>query len=309
MRLVLKANALGDNRIAAQFVLALIVALGTLLTGPACNRDTAQESADKEPTAKPTATSSAMNGAFLKSLPQGFSLPQEGDELGQRVLKDYGAVFVARGGAVPPPVLIFSDEAATQNWQNALSTKSANIGGIEVTLQTPALEALLAARTEAQESRLSLTPRGTDAARRSYDETITLWRSRVEPALDHWVQEGGLTRETAARIRNLPLPEQATEILRLEKQGFYFSKDFSKSILYSVAAPGTSQHLSLLAFDVKEHENPVIRSLLARHGWFQTILSDLPHFTFLGVDEAQLPALGLKKVGISDRTFWVPQLK
>ena len=98
------------------------------------------------------------------------------------------------------------------------------------------------------------------------------------------------------------------EILRLEGKGLYFNMDFTKSILYSVAAPGTSQHLSMLAFDVKEFENAEVRSILARHGWFQTITSDLPHFTFLGVSESELPSLGLKKTTNSGRTFWIPQL-
>jgi hypothetical protein len=98
------------------------------------------------------------------------------------------------------------------------------------------------------------------------------------------------------------------EVFTLEEQGMFFAKDLSKSIIYSVAPPGTSQHLSLLAFDVKEFDDRRIRDLLARHGWFQTVVSDLPHFTFLGVEENELPGLGLKNITSIDRSFWVPDI-
>jgi hypothetical protein len=64
----------------------------------------------------------------------------------------------------------------------------------------------------------------------------------------------------------------------------------------------------MLAFDVKEHDNAKVRSILGEHGWFQTVSSDMPHFTFLGVKEEELPSLGLKKTTNGGRTFWVPEL-
>ena len=45
----------------------------------------------------------------------------------------------------------------------------------------------------------------------------------------------------------------------------------------------------MLAFDVNEFDNPRVREILAKHGWFQTVLSDLPHFTYLGLKEKDLP--------------------
>jgi len=250
----------------------------------------------------------SVNQTFRASIPQELVLPEESDEVGMRVLKDYGAMFVARGGAVPPPVLIFEDERAVRDWQAGVRSTRAEIGGTQVELQGPAMTALMEARAEAQRARLDITPRGADAARRSYEETVKLWQSRVNPGLTHWVGEGRLERDEAARIRSLSPREQIPEILRLEADGLYFSTDFKKSILYSVAAPGTSQHLSMLAFDVKENENAQVRSILARHGWFQTITSDTPHFTFLGVKEDELPTLGLKRVTNGGRAFWIPDL-
>ncbi|HMJ08621.1 MAG TPA: hypothetical protein VK468_06430, partial [Pyrinomonadaceae bacterium] len=82
----------------------------------------------------------------------------------------------------------------------------------------------------------------------------------------------------------------------------------SKSIIYSVAPPGASQHLSMLAFDVKEFDAEDVRVTLAKHRWFQTVTSDLPHFTYLGVAESELAGLGLKRVEHAGRPFWVPDI-
>jgi len=205
--------------------------------------------------------------------------------------------------------MIFPDGKAVDTWQASLKTTRANLGGTWIELQAPAMTALVEARTEAQMAGLNISPRDTDAGRRSYEDTVKLWASRVNPGLDHWMQDGRVSPEEAGRIRALGPSDQVPEILQLEKDGLYFSKDFSKSILYSVAAPGTSQHLSMLAFDVKENEDSSVRSILGSHGWFQTVSSDTPHFTFLGIAEDQLLALGLKKVTTAGRTFWVPRLE
>jgi len=247
--------------------------------------------------------------AFRASLAVGTKIPDQSDEVGWRVLSEYGAVLVARGGAVPPPFMIFPDGKAVDTWQASLKTTRANLGGTWIELQAPAMTALVEARTEAQMAGLNISPRDTDAGRRSYEDTVKLWASRVNPGLDHWMQDGRVSPEEAGRIRALGPSDQVPEILQLEKDGLYFSKDFSKSILYSVAAPGTSQHLSMLAFDVKENEDSSVRSILGSHGWFQTVSSDTPHFTFLGIAEDQLLALGLKKVTTAGRTFWVPRLE
>ena len=244
--------------------------------------------------------------AFFKSLPKGFHWPDPADALSLRVLEEYGAIFVARGGVVLPPVVIFPDQNAVAHWQSNLSTEQAELAGIPVRLQSAAMRALMKAREEAFQAHVGISPRGPDAAQRSYDQTLELWRSRVNPGLQHWVDKGLLSAAKAERIRRLPACQQVPEILKLEKRGLYFSKDFSKSVLLSVAPPGASQHLSMLAFDVKEHDNPVVRLILERHGWFQTVRSDLPHFTYLGVDKHVLPSLGLKMVRDGGRMFWIP---
>lgn len=291
--------------IVERLLLALAIALVAL--GASCARQ-GNSNNTSDANKSPKGGRANANQKFTANLPPELELPGEGDAVGQRVLSDYGAMFVARGGAVPPPVIVFADEAAVRQWQASVRTTRAQFGSINVELQAPAMTALMEARTEAQAAKLDITPRGTDAARRSYEETVKLWQSRVGPGLTHWANAGRLDKQEAARIRSLSPHEQIPEILRLEEDGLYFNTDFTKSILYSVAAPGTSQHLSMLAFDVKEHENQNVRAILARHGWFQTISSDAPHFTFLGTTEAELPSLGLKKVTNGGRPFWIPDL-
>ena len=242
---------------------------------------------------------------FSQSLPKSFHSPGPGDALGWRLLEDYGAMFVARG-VEAPPVVIFPTADSVARWQTSVRSEQAEFAGIPVRLQSAAMQSLMKAREEAIQAHLSISPRGADAAQRDYDDTLQLWRSRVNPGLQHWVGKRLLSATDARRIRVLPVREQAAEILRLEGRGLNFSSDFSKSILSSVAVPGASQHLAMLAFDVKEHDNPAVRSVLERHGWFQTVKSDLPHFTYLGVSKNELPSLGLKPVREGNRVFWVP---
>lgn len=230
------------------------------------------------------------------------------DALAGRVLEEYGAMFVAEGVRLPP-VCVFETEAEVEGFQREAGWASAEIEGEHVELQPAALDALLRACDEARARGLSISPRGgSEAARRNFEDSLRLWRSRCDPALEHWCAQGRLDESEAERVRLLPLREQVAAVLELERAGLFFSKDLSKSILRSVAAPGASQHLAMLAFDAAEFQEARVRELLARHGWFQTVLTDLPHFTYLGMDESQLPAHGLRRVEEFGQTFWVPDI-
>ena len=244
--------------------------------------------------------------AFRANLPPGFSEPD--DDAGRLLLREYGAVFVCRGGVTPPTRVVFKDENEVTAFQNSLKSEKISLGGFTLELQSAAVAALKLAVNEAEKSGLRISPRGADSARRSYSQTVTLWASRVNPGLRYWSEKGRISKEEAERIRTLSPYEQVLEILALEKKEIFFAKDFSKSIIYSVAPPGTSQHLSMLALDVAEHDNARVRGILAKYGWFQTVVSDLPHFTYLGVSESELPSLGLKKVENGGRVFWVPDI-
>ena len=231
------------------------------------------------------------------------------DPVSRRILEEYGAIFVADKKVTPPPVCIFTNEEQVTNFQDDAGFEAEVIGFDEVELQPEALKKLNKAREEAQKEGLDITPRdGAEAGRRNYEDSVRLWNSRFEPALDYWLSQGRLTEEQVTRLRSLPLSQQIAEVLELEKAGIYFSKDLSKSILYSIAAPGTSQHIAMLAFDVNEFENPRVREILAKHGWFQTVLSDLPHFTFLGLKEKDLPKHGLRSLEINGQVFWIPNV-
>ena len=232
------------------------------------------------------------------------------DPVARRILEEYGAVFVATKKVLPPPVCIFTTEDQVTRFQDEAGFDEEQIGFDVIELQPEALKQLRKAREQAQKEGLDITPRdGAEAARRNYGDSVRLWNSRFLPALDYWLSQGRLTADQVARLKTLSLSQQIAEVLELEKVGIYFSKDLSKSILYSIAAPGTSQHIHMLAFDVNEFENPRVREIMAEHGWFQTVLSDLPHFTFLGLKEKDLQKNGLRSLEVNGQVFWIPNVE
>ena len=280
----------------------------TYSASPSPEKSKKTETNEKEETSgnnmnKPVETK-INSGGFTANLPSGFSAPN--DAVGKKMLKEYGAMFVAKNGAVPPNKVVFNNEAEVSAWQNSVPKSVENVGGTTITLQTPAMNALKAAIDEAKQNGQTISPNGTDASKRDYNGTVTNWNSRVNPGFTHWVGKGKVSQADANRIKSLPIPEQIAEIFKLEEQGIYFAKSLDKSIIYSVAPPGTSQHISMLALDVKENGNAKVREILANHGWFQTVFSDLPHFTYLGVKEGDLPGLGLQKRSDGGRVFWMP---
>jgi hypothetical protein len=264
---------------------------------------------EKKSSASPVPFYTALEDALAKRGTNLETVCALGDPVSRRILEDYGAVFVATDTVMPPPVCMFESEAEVSKFQQDAKFKAAVLGGAHIELQPAAMEALLAARDEARQQGLDITPRGgTEAARRNYADTLRLWNTRFLPALAHWNQRGRLTKEEVARLRNLPRHDQVREVLELEKRGIYFSTDFSKSILYSIAAPGTSQHITMLALDVSQFADARVRRILALHGWFQTVKSDLPHFTYLGLEEKDLPSRGLRSVHAGGQLFWIPNV-
>lgn len=242
----------------------------------------------------------------LRDIAVSLSSPVE-----QRLFAEYGAIFVTQ--ATPPSTLIFADAAQVEAFQASLQITKAKIGDYEIELQTEAMTALLSAATEVESRGLTLTPRAADSARRSYQETVNLWRRNVTRGLEHWQDEGRVNDARASLIQTLEIVEQVAVILAMEEQEqIYFGTFFNRSILYSVAAPGASQHLTMLAFDVHEYRTEVVESILNDFGWHRTVMHDLPHFTYLGYREGDLPQLGLKRVALDDgeRTFrfWIPDV-
>jgi hypothetical protein len=231
------------------------------------------------------------------------------DSTARRVLEEYGAMFLVNNDVKPPPVCVFLSGQEVEEFQARAGFASETIADSTIELQPAAMKAYLKARDEAIKEGLDITPRGgPEAARRSYADSESLWNTRFLPALEYWTAQGRLTATEADNLRALPLQAQISQVLDLEQKGIFFSKDLSKSILYSIAAPGSSQHLAMLALDVTEFQTERVRQILAEHGWFQTVLSDLPHFTYLGLKEKDLPKHGLKSVEVDGQVFWIPNV-
>ena len=270
---------------------------------------TSNSTRDSKDLKEPTPFYEALAKALKKRKKNLESICPPSDPLSRRILEEYGAIFVADKKVKLPPVCIFTTEEQVTKFQEDAGFEAEFMAYDEVELQPEALKSLNKARKEAQKEGLDITPRdGAEAGRRNYEDSVRLWNSRFEPALDYWLSQGRLTAEEVTRLRSLPLLQQVAEVFELEKNGIYFSKDLSKSILYSIAAPGSSQHIAMLAFDVNEFENPRVREIMAKHGWFQTVLSDLPHFTYLGLKEKDLPKHGLRSLEINGQVFWIPNV-
>lgn len=264
-------------------------------------------------------TESNVKNGFFKNLPKDFEQPT--DDVGKLILREYGAVYVARGGAVVNRKVGFKDESEVTVFQNSVRISSQLVGGKKIELQAPAMSDLLSAIKEIKANNLPLSPRSTNPSRRSFKQTVGNWNGNVNSGFAHWIDAKGLSikerdhiKSERDRIKKLDVTLQVPEILRLEQKKIYFSTWWNKSIIYSVAPPGMSQHNLMLALDILEFEKPKVREILARHGWYQTIPSDEPHFTYLGVTtENELEALGLKKQMVKAtnggiRPFWMPDI-
>lgn len=227
----------------------------------------------------------------------------------KRVFAEYGAVFVGADSVTFPSKCVFETESEVQIFQSGLATKMAKLNGITIELQSAAMDALIKARKEAEEKNLRIVPRGgTSAGKRSYSDTARIWKSRFDPALIHWGRLGKISAADAETSRKMATQRQVEQVIEWESRGYYFATDFSRTIFSSVAAPGTSQHLAGLALDVAQFDNPAVRAVLNKHGWYQTVANDTPHFTFLGMTEDELPERGLKLLQLNGYRFWVPNI-
>lgn len=245
--------------------------------------------------------------ALLKAILGKLESPVEA-----RLFAEYGAIFVTT--ATPPPTIIFADTTEVEAFQSRLQLSRARIGDYEISLQAEAMDALIRAAAELNDHAAQLTARAQDSGGRSYQDTLNLWKRNVTRGLEHWQTENRISPDLAEQIRGLAPLAQVSRILELEEsEQLFFGTFFDKSILYSVAAPGASQHLSLLAFDVAEYQDTKVERVLGRYGWFRTVPNDLPHFTYLGHSEDRLLELHLVRCQrqYADRsyTFWVPDLE
>ncbi len=226
------------------------------------------------------------------------------------LLSLYGSVFAASEAVRLPSRCIFENDLQVSEYQRQMRQASEEMDGVTIELQATAMASLIAARAEATKLKLRITPLdGSIAGRRSYSDTVRIWNSRYLRALDHWVRRGRITAKEAEVARKDGVLVQIRKVIDWESQGLNFGTNIKGSIFSSTAPPGTSQHLSMLAFDVVQYSNDRIRSIMNKHGWYQTVANDPPHFTFLGLTEKELPSRGLKNIVRGNYKFWVPDLR
>ncbi len=247
---------------------------------------------------------------FLSLVEQKLSyVPSKSDEISYRLLSEYGSLWLnSDPRVVLPPAVVFASASSCRQFQSSLKLAQLTLSP-SCKLQEPALKALQRARDKATSKGLSVTPRGTDSCLRNYEMTQKLWLSRVEPNLAYYVQNGKISKEWATQVKALPTWQQVKAVLALEENGLSFDKYRQGSIVNSVAPPGSSQHLSGLAFDLAEYSNPKVRVIMNEFGWFQTVQNDLPHFTYLGIHtESELAQMGLRKIQKNGFDFWIPNI-
>jgi hypothetical protein len=241
----------------------------------------------------------------------------------KRILKEYGAVFLSRSlGINPvklPPRCRFASDADASNFVGTLNSTVDSVGGVNIKLQKAAMDALKIAESAAKKNGQTITPNDPKtAAARNNAEAIGFWNNRVKQGIDYWknpahknakgehISPADLEVLQKSKV-DFSSDSQVEKVLELEDRGFSFHpNDKSKSITVFVAIPNSSQHLLLLALDIKEYADKSVRKALADNGWFQTVLKDRPHFTFLGLKENQLDGFGLKKESYEGKTFWIP---
>jgi hypothetical protein len=227
----------------------------------------------------------------------------------RRVFTEYGAMFAASSEVTLPMVCYFLDEKSAKEFQSKLRIKSATIDGVEIKLQDAAMSALLGAVIESLATGIKVSPLdGAIAAGRTYPDTVNIWNSRFEPALEYWTSRGKITPEEAAQVRLLPLEKQIEKVIEWESQRLWFGTAHSGPIFSSTAPPGSSQHLAFIAFDVAQLPSQRLVAIFNVHGWYQTIKGDPQHFTYLGIPEAELPSRGLRLVYISGTKYWLPNI-
>lgn len=228
----------------------------------------------------------------------------------KRIMEEYGAVFLNPVTAVKLPNRCrFASEAQVAAYQKAAKISKKTVGGVVIELQTAAMDALLKAVKEGGR----IKPKGGNPARRSFAAVQNSWNNSVIEGADYWSGKTNskgktLTAKEAQTLKTLTGEQQIKRVFELEAQGFSFHPDRERTIAVYTAIPGASQHLLMLALDIKEYADNEVRAALAANGWFQTVFSDRPHFTYLGLPQQNLASLGLKTEKFEKREFWTPDI-
>jgi len=202
---------------------------------------------------------------FLTTIANKIPTVPEIDTFEYTLLRSYGTVFINQESEIKlPEKVILDDEIETQSFQDKINIDLVN-GTEECYLQKPAVAALNKAK-ELENIRLKSGYAGD--CLRNFATNLRFWNKYAN-------------RETLTQVK----AGKETKILGL------------------VAPPGTSQHLWGLAIDL-EILTPSQKQILNENGWFQTVVNDLPHWTYLGWREEDLPKFGLQQKIIQGIKYW-----
>lgn len=186
------------------------------------------------------------------------------------LLRQYGAAFVNQQPDIKlPPKVVFINEQETKDFQATLIMGQVN-GTSNCYLQKSAAEALNRAR-----SHLKIPLKsgyGASDCTRSFATNVRFWQKYANNKTLERVRQG---KETA--------------------------------ILGVVAPPGASQHLWGLAVDLRV-SNDAQKQALNQNGWFRTVENDVPHWTYVGLPEENLPEFGFKNKVVRGITYWLTPL-
>lgn len=206
---------------------------------------------------------------FLSAIARKLPVPQTGT-YEYILLRAYGAAFVNPNiGIKLPPKYIFANEQETQEFQATLTMGHVN-GTKDCYLQKSADDALNKARS-LQKIPLK-SGYGSGDCTRTFNTNLRFWHKYANNQILAKVQEGKETK-----------------------------------ILGVVAPPGTSQHLWGLAIDLRVGSKEQ-RKALNQNGWFQTVANDIPHWTYVGLSEENLPLFGFNKQLVQNITYWITPL-
>jgi len=187
------------------------------------------------------------------------------------LLRAYGAAFVNQQPEIKlPPKVILANEQETAYFQTTLTMGKVD-GTNDCYLQKSAADAFNKAKSAA---RISLkSGYGGGDCTRTFATNLRFWRKYADNNTLERVRQG---KETA--------------------------------ILGVVAPPGASQHLWGLAIDLQVYSQAQ-RQALNKNGWFQTVENDVPHWTYVGLTEENLPLFGFKNKIVRGITYWVTPLQ
>lgn len=206
---------------------------------------------------------------FLSTIANKLAILPQPNTFEYTLLRAYGAVFLNQESGVKlPQKVILATEQEAQEFQTTLTMAQVD-GTRDCYLQKTAADALNKARMM---QNIPLKSGFSGDCTRDFSTNLHFWQKYANNQTLERVQQGKETK-----------------------------------ILGTVAPPGTSQHLWGLAIDLRVSSQEQ-RKALNQNGWFQTVENDVPHWTYIGWTEENLPKFGLKNQVINGINYWLTPL-